>query len=219
MALSIPMSPRPYRLGQRQVATDQTRNRIVEAARELLASEGGLAGFSVDAVARQADVARMTVYYQFRSRLGLLEAVFDDLAGRGGMEGMPAVFTTPDALRALDLFIGVFCRFWATDPVVMRRLRGAGAVDPELGDGLQAREDRREQGLRVLIGRLPDRPEGALDADAAVDLLHSLTSFDTYERLARTRTTQEVEAVLRRSARALLGPVADQAGVCSIDEQ
>lgn len=204
MALSIPMSPRPYRLGQRQAATDQTRTRIVEAARELLASEAGLAAFSVDAVARQADVARMTVYYQFRSRLGLLEAVFDDLAGRGGMEGMPAVFMTADPLEAVDLFIGLFCRFWATDPVVMRRLRGAGAVDPELGEALQSREDRRDQGLRVLTGRLPDRTGDALDADALVDVLHSLTSFETYERLARTRSTREVEAVLRRAARALI---------------
>jgi AcrR family transcriptional regulator len=204
MALSIPMSPRPYRLGQRQVATDQTRSRIVEAARELLASEGGLAGFSVDAVARQADVARMTVYYQFRSRLGLLEAVFDDLAGRGGMEGMPVVFTTVDPMEALDRFVGVFCRFWATDPVVMRSLRGAGAVDPELGAALRSREDRREQGLRVLIGRLGDRPVGAIDADAAVDVLHALTSFETYERLARGRTVEQVESILRRSARALL---------------
>lgn len=198
------MSPRPYRLGQRQVATDQTRTRIVEAARELLAAEGGLAAFSVDAVARQADVARMTVYYQFRSRLGLLEAVFDDLAGRGGMEGLPAVFTTADPLEALDGFIGVFCRFWATDPVVMRRLRAAGAVDPELGQALQSREDRRDHGLRVLTGRLPERGEGALDADALVDVLHSLTSFETYECLARTRSTGEVEMVLRRSARALI---------------
>ena len=30
------MSPRPYRLGQRQKATEQTRARILTAARELL---------------------------------------------------------------------------------------------------------------------------------------------------------------------------------------
>src|SRR5437588_67268 len=70
------MSPRPYRLGQRQVAADETRSRIVKAAREQLEKE---ASFSLDAVARRADVARMTVYYQFGSRRGLLEALFDDL--------------------------------------------------------------------------------------------------------------------------------------------
>src|SRR5438034_816285 len=71
------MSPRPYRLGQRQVAADETRSRILNAARAQLETE---ASFSIDAVARRADVARMTVYYQFGSRRGLLEALIDDLA-------------------------------------------------------------------------------------------------------------------------------------------
>ncbi len=48
--------------------------------------EGGLFGFTVDAVAREAGVARMTVYYQFGSKAGLLEAIFDSLAVRGGAE-------------------------------------------------------------------------------------------------------------------------------------
>ena len=33
---------------------------------------------AIDAVARQAGVARMTVYYQFESKKGLLEALLDD---------------------------------------------------------------------------------------------------------------------------------------------
>ena len=69
------MSPRPYRLGQRQVAADETRSRILNAARSQLEEE---ASFSIDAVARRADVARMTVYYQFGSRRGLLEAAGAD---------------------------------------------------------------------------------------------------------------------------------------------
>jgi len=69
------MSPRPYRLGQRQATTEQTRARILAAARELLMARDGFNGFSIDAVAREADVARMTVYYQFGSKIGLLEAL------------------------------------------------------------------------------------------------------------------------------------------------
>src|SRR5438034_7095657 len=81
------MSPRPYRLGQRQVAADETRSRILNAARAQLETE---VSFSIDAVARRADVARMTVYYQFGSRRGLLEALFDDLAVRGGIPQLPS---------------------------------------------------------------------------------------------------------------------------------
>ena len=80
------MSPRPYRLGQRQVAADETRARVLAAARDQLAKE---TSFSIDAVARRADVARMTVYYQFGSKRGLLEALFDLLAARGGCTSFP----------------------------------------------------------------------------------------------------------------------------------
>src|SRR5579872_5055175 len=124
----IAAMPRPYRLGQRQVATDQTRARIIAAARELLSAGDGFAGFSVEAVARQADVARMTVYYQFGSKVGLLEALSDDLAARGGMERLAEAFRQPDALQALDAFIAVFGRFWSADRLATRRLRGLAAL-------------------------------------------------------------------------------------------
>jgi AcrR family transcriptional regulator len=42
-----------------------------------------MAAFSLDAIAKAADVTRLTVYNQFGSRRGLLEAVFDDIARRG----------------------------------------------------------------------------------------------------------------------------------------
>src|SRR5207244_3156935 len=78
------MSPRPYRLGGRQGAIEKTRKRVLRAARDLLAVRGGADRFSIDAVARRAGVARMTVYHQFGSRRGLLEALFDSFAvGRG----------------------------------------------------------------------------------------------------------------------------------------
>ena len=48
--------PRPYQLGQRQETTAHTRARILAAARALLSVDDGFAGFSIEAVARQADV-------------------------------------------------------------------------------------------------------------------------------------------------------------------
>jgi AcrR family transcriptional regulator len=66
--------PRTYRLGQRQAATEQTRARILAAARDLLMSPDGYARSSIEAVARRADVARMTVYHQFGAKIGLLNS-------------------------------------------------------------------------------------------------------------------------------------------------
>src|SRR5438105_8026088 len=112
------MSPRPYRLGQRQATTDQTRARILNAARELLMASDAFSGFSIDAVARQADVARMTVYYQFGSKIGLLEALCDSLAAQGRMEQLATAFRQPDPLDAMAEYIAVFGRFWNSDRFV-----------------------------------------------------------------------------------------------------
>src|SRR5215831_8744899 len=114
--------PRPYRLGQRQAATEQTRARILAAARDLLMSPDGYARFSIEAVARQADVARMTVYHQFGSKIGLLEALCDTLAASGGMDQLATAFRQPDTLEALNQFLMVFGGFWEADRLVMRRL-------------------------------------------------------------------------------------------------
>jgi AcrR family transcriptional regulator len=174
------MSPRPYNLGKRREAIDQGRQQVLDAARSLLAQPGGSA-FTVDAVARRADVARATVYYQFGSKPGLLEAVCDHLADRGGLAGLPAAFTEPDPRKGLDLFVGCFGRFWAADRAATRRLRALAVLDPEVGAVITARDQRRRDGLAVLVARLPDRPA---DPDHLVRVLTALTSFEMFDALA-----------------------------------
>jgi AcrR family transcriptional regulator len=148
----------------------------------------------------------MTVYHQFKSRVGLLEALFDDLARRGGLVTLPAVFTKEDPAEALAAFVRVFCRFWQSERIVLRRVRAAAALDPGLERALAARDERRRQGLRVIVDRLnKGNTMTPGDVTDTVDLLHALTSFDTYDMLARTRRAAEVEAVIVTGARAVLG--------------
>jgi AcrR family transcriptional regulator len=52
------MSPRPGQLGERRDAAAATGARILAATRHIFASGDGLTGFTVDAVARRARVAR-----------------------------------------------------------------------------------------------------------------------------------------------------------------
>ncbi len=202
------MSPRPYRLGQRQAASEQTRARILEAARELLAASAGFAGFSIDAVARQADVARMTVYHQFGSKAGLLEALFDSLASRGGMEQLSGAFRQADPGAALDAYIAVFGRFWGADRLVMRRVRALAALDPDFEQAVYARDEWRRKGLRVLVGRLAEQRERFpfFSTEEAVDLLYTLVSFESFDTLAGPdHSTEEVTPLVQRLAHAMLG--------------
>jgi AcrR family transcriptional regulator len=195
------MSPRPYRLGQRQVAADETRARILAAARDQLAED---TSFTIDAVARRADVARMTVYYQFGSKRVLLEALFDALAARGGMQQLPSAFEQADPAVALTRFIDVFARFWSSDRVVLRRLRAMAALDPELDQVLRDRNEGRRNGLRVIVSRLP---AGGARVAETVDLLFALTSFENFDVLAGPdRTPEEVSPLVKRAAAAIVGP-------------
>ena len=95
------MSPRPYQIGERKAGTDKTRERIVVAARELLVAED-FSSFTMDAVARLADVSRLTVYYQFESKAGLLEALYNHIAQRGHMDQLAEVFRQGDAISKLS---------------------------------------------------------------------------------------------------------------------
>ncbi len=201
------MCPRPYRLGRRQVTTDQTRVRILAAARDLLAAGDGFSTFSIDAVAQQADVARMTVYYQFSSKTGLLEALFDDLAGRGGMEKVAEAFQRPDPLDALAAYTLVLFRFYDSGRLIHRRLRGMAVLDGELASALRTRGERRRHGLRAIVGRLVEKygqpaPE---PIEETVDILHMLTSFESFDALAGdARGPESVAAILLRLAHAVL---------------
>jgi AcrR family transcriptional regulator len=202
------MCARRYQLGQRQVATEQTRARILAAAQELLTAPDGIAGFTVDAVARQAGVARMTVYYQFGSKTGLLEALCDVLAVRGGIEQLAGAFCQPEAREALAELIAVFGRFWSADRLVLRRLHGLAALDPEIGRVIGARQLRRREGLRILLARLAAQHGRRCpkDPEETLDVLLTLTSFETFDSLAgERRTPGEVTPLVRRLVFGVLG--------------
>lgn len=179
------MSPRPYQLGRRQVEVDEGRRRVLAAARALLATTESFGSFTVEAVARAADVARATVYYQFGSKSGLLEAICDDLASSARMDTLAESFSLADPLEALHSFVAVFAHFWDSDRAAMRRLRALAHLDPDVRAVISARDDRRRRGLTVLLGRLRDHPlVSADDQEGTVAVLMALTSFETFDALA-----------------------------------
>src|SRR5438132_14256903 len=104
------MSPRPYNLARRRAAAAQTRARVLEAARELIMASS--VPPSIDAVAAQAGVARMTVYYQFGSKAGLLEALFDELGGRYFRSELARGMCQGEPRQALADLIELVLPFW-----------------------------------------------------------------------------------------------------------
>jgi AcrR family transcriptional regulator len=147
----------------------------------------------------------MTVYHQFGSKIGLLEAICDSLAATGGMEQMGSAFSQPDPWDALDEYIAIFGRFWQSDRVLTRRLRGLAALDPEFEQVIRARDERRRQGLRVLVARLGERngQPKTLSSDQVIDILYTLIAFEFFDTLAGpSRSLEDVAPLVGRLARA-----------------
>jgi AcrR family transcriptional regulator len=187
---------RPYKSNARAAAAEDTRARIVAAARDVLAGGKDSPGFSLDAVARAADVTRLTVYNQFESRRGLLEAVFDDTARRGGLHDLRSVLADADVDRAMQRFVNVFCRFWSAHGSVFPKFSAVARLDDEISASLKQRTERRRQALKVLIGRMSPAPKKPEDL---IDLLYSLTSFELFDSLSvRNRSAAAIEAMIQQ---------------------
>lgn len=193
---------------KRQTASSDTQTRILEAARQLLATEGE-SDLSMDAIARRADVARLTLYYQFDSRAGLLEALYDYLAERGNMRRMPEVFREPDPRAAINKVVGIFVGFWASDPVAIRRLRAMAAFDPEIARGIQARDSRRHHIFSEILKRLAKKERKEFTEEqfsSMADVLAMLTGFAAYDALAGAgHSPQEIAGILAGLAHFSMG--------------
>ena len=197
--------PRPYTLGKRQEYVDQARARILDGAGELLAKED-TAEFSMDAVARQAGVTRQTVHNQFGTKSALLEALFDRMAIRGGMGGMPVVMQQSDPVVMLRMMAETFTRFWSSDRMAIRRIHALAVLDPELGRIDRARNERRRMAASRVVNALGQRFGKPLPQDRAdaVDLLFSITSFEFFDSLAGSRSPETVCQLIVRLASEML---------------
>lgn len=190
---------RPYELGKRLEQSDRKRAAILNAARKHLESSG-MVELTMDALARESGVTRQTIHNLFGTKSGVLEALFDQLALDAGMERMRIVMQQPGAESMLSGFVKVFTDFWAKDRILIRRIHGIAAIDPEFGAAVEARNRRRQ----VAATRIVERIAGEIDAskiDASeingsemnkdrqkekIAALWALTSFEFFDAVAES---------------------------------
>jgi AcrR family transcriptional regulator len=177
---------RPYRLGRRQPAVDQTVRAIASAARELV-SEQPSSAVTVSAIARRAGVSRITVYNRFGSRDGVLEALAASPTALLPAHG--------DAREALRAYLEGCCSRWAASPALFRHL-------PLPSDEAAAHE------VRELAERLAaaDALRPGCSLREAEDVIGALSSFAVFDRLHRDgrRAPAAVADVLMRLASGIL---------------
>ena len=188
----------------RRELVDATKARILDAAAELV-REHGPNGFTMDALAKEAGVARATVYEHFRSKGVLL----DELASRASRSITLAHQESPagDPVTALHDALGAVCRHWDEHDAAVRELRALAAVTGTQAptDACDGERFRRIVGALVRAGRL----RAHWSADDAVDALTLLASYPTYEQLRRStvRTPSQVEALLAKLAVSIVAPI------------
>lgn len=152
------------------------------AVRDLL-REGAFHESTVEQVATRAGVSRATVYQQFGSRVGLVDAICDSL-------DLAAVKSSPDVATLLKRT----CDFWAQEETLLSQLYDAAAVDP-------AAREFVERQTRDRYAHLPHWVDAA-----RVPVLGVLSSFETYVELRRRAglSQRQVVATLQRAAAQLL---------------
>ena len=201
------MSSRAYRARSRPKRSEETRERIKAAVRELLA-EGTFHESTVEEVADRAGVARATLYQHFRSRVELVDAICETFDANPELVAVREAVRHPEAAAALERSIAHTVAFWASEEAVLEPLYGAAAIDAAAGNLVaRQRADRRAE-LGYLLGRLEEagrlRPE--LSSAEALGVLLVLTSFETFQELRRLAGLEErrLTATLQAAARSLL---------------
>jgi AcrR family transcriptional regulator len=200
------MPTRPYVSSVRTAAAAEKRERVIEAAARSLREDASIASFSLDAVAKAAGVTRLTVYHQFGSRRGLLEAVFDEIARQGGLAEISDAMAISDPRAALDRLVEIFCAFWDRDPAV-GRLHEAMATDPEFAQALIGRNERRRKTVSILVGRIAETTAPPRAQRDAIDVIFALTSFAMFAMLRRDRSVDAVCALVKTACRSALDPL------------
>lgn len=191
---------RPYELGKRLEQMDASRAAILRAARAKL-EENGYRQLTMAGLAADSGVTRQTIHNLFGTKAAVLEAVFDLIALDSGMEQMREVMMLPPGEAQLARFVGIFCGFWKKNRMLLRRVHGIGAIDPEFGAVIDARNRRR----LMAATRIVQRMGSATEAEQRAAMLAAVTSFEFFDTLVESCGSElEAEAMVLRLARSVM---------------
>lgn len=116
-------------------------------------------GITIQDVADRAGVARLTIYNQFHSRAGLLEALARSLFERADIGRVRQARLAPDVSLALRGFVAENARFLATLGMQGSAVQAAALADPDVRAVINA---NYIAGRRAAIAELVERPTGRL---------------------------------------------------------
>lgn len=189
------MTPRRYSSPVRESGVRASRERIVDAARQLFLKRG-YAGTTVEAVAGRAGVSVQTIYNTVGGKAALLKAVYDVMiAGDAGPVPViaratgQALLAAGDGRTCLRLYARLCRELYERVGPLVPALFAEAAGDREVRAFIDTIENERANGTRAIAAHVQARfgLRAGLDLDAAADVLWTLASPDVTLRLVRRR--------------------------------
>jgi AcrR family transcriptional regulator len=180
-------STRRYESPEREAQARRTQEAIIEAARKQFL-KAGYAATTVAGIADEAGVSVATIYKTYRSKPGLVRAIYDrGLKGRGPV----SAYQRSEEMRLQERDPRRIMRAWGAlaagvgtevTPILLL-LRSAAGTDPDAATLLKEISDHRLKRMRYLARFLAGRGylrDGVTVAQAA-DVMWTSNSAELYE--------------------------------------
>ena len=176
---------RAYEQKARAAAAAETRRRIIDAVIDRL-RKAPAERISVDTIAKDAGVARSTVYLIFGSRAGLFDTVAEEVYDRAGYPRLLEAVRVPDPRDTLRGGITAGVHIFAAYRDVFRAFYSMEELEKEATGGAISRiEENRSDGMAWLARRLARHKQlrpGVKTSEAA-DVLWIAASFEAFDLL------------------------------------
>jgi AcrR family transcriptional regulator len=179
---------RPYDNAGREIRSEETRRRILDAARELIVSRGYRAT-TIAAVAGKAGVHVDTVYELVGRKPVLLRELIEQAISGTDRAVAPqerdyvkAIRAASDPVRKLTVYAGAMREIQARMAPLLLALRDASTTEPEAEQVWREISDRRAANMRKLVQDLEavGGLRAGLSVDDAADVIWATNSSELY---------------------------------------
>ncbi|HZM22401.1 MAG TPA: TetR/AcrR family transcriptional regulator [Anaerolineales bacterium] len=195
--MTKPKSPkREYDSTRRQAQANETRRRILEAARNQF-MERGYSGATAEAIAAEAGVAAQTIYAIFKNKKKLLVSLMNVSPTTGVEDHTPmperpsvqAVSHEHDQRRQLQMFAQVVASNLEQVAVISEIMKDAARIEPDFDRILQKLNRQRLEHMTLAVQQIAANGSFREDMDVeyARNTVWTLTSPEVFLLLTRDR--------------------------------
>ena len=179
---------RRYDSTRRQAQAEETRRRILDAARTLF-MERGYAGATINEIAKEAGVALKTIYAVFENKRNILLELLNKSSSDRGEEHLPvlerpsvkAVTQERDPRRQLEMFAEVVAGNLEGAALIGEIMNVAAKTEPDIRELVDRLNKQRWQNMAFAVKQFTaNGPLREKDEAAATDTVWTLTSPEVF---------------------------------------